>query len=125
MTITTREVSAQIYGGTAQEIEAVGKGIVKELSRASRVDRPNVWVSGSFWLSLLVIVVLLLLAITHFVPVWLFLAVVAAAILLIYVVGSLVLFHQGVLKKLDFMAITRAILHKIGPLNSWIDKKST
>jgi uncharacterized membrane protein len=113
-----------VYGENAKEVEAVAKALLKQVSAPRTPAQTNLWVSGSFWLGLLAVVVLLLLAIARFVAWWQFAAVVLATVVVMYVVGSLVLLHERTLSQENFMALTKLIFQKIALINSWIGRGS-
>jgi hypothetical protein len=77
----------------------------------------NPWISGSFYVSLLLTVTALVLGITRAIPLVAFPAVFAATLLLFVAVGLFVLIQEGKIRENSFVSLMTQILKLVPPFN--------
>lgn len=88
-------VTIRVEGANAAEVSKVMRDIMKDAAvRHEAVQLRSPWVSGSFYLTAVILVITLLLVVASVLPAWAVPLIIVGAVLLVAVVGALQLRHD-------------------------------
>jgi hypothetical protein len=103
-----------VSGSNANEVEAVTKSLVAQMAtKRLEVERPNPWVSGSFYLTSLVVLVAVFLFVARTIQSITFLVVIIGAFLAIAIVGAFQLRHDRSLSEKNFLSLMALTFKRI------------
>lgn len=96
----------EVTGKDASDVQAVARALADDMSkhRASAAIR-SPWVSGSFYLTAAVILVVLLLVVARSLSAWLLPAVILGGLIAVSVVGAFQLRHDRALSEKNFLRL--------------------
>ncbi|MDQ7807563.1 hypothetical protein Q5425_27830 [Amycolatopsis sp. A133] len=102
-----------VFGSHAEEVQAVTDHLSKALARReiSRLRSP--WFSGLFYLTAVVVITTLLLAVARILALWALPVVIIGAVLLISVVGALQLRADDRLSERNFVKLMGDVLRRL------------
>jgi hypothetical protein len=103
-----------VAGHVAAEVESVSRQIAADIAarqQAARLRSP--WFSGLFYLTVVVVVGVLVLAIARLVSVWALPVAIAGAVLLVSVVGALQMRQDGRLSERNFLRLMGDTLRRL------------
>jgi Flp pilus assembly protein TadB len=130
---TSGDTSIHVYGSDAAEVEKVTRGLMEDEARrrseAAQADRRaaaglrNPWISGSFYLLALVVVIVALLVVSEVATPWVLPVVVIGAVLAVTIVGGLQLRQDDRLGEKSFLELMRLTLARL-PLIARLGERS-
>lgn len=110
-----KRLSVTVTGSSADDVaqvsERLSRSIVSSRERAQLRSTP--WISGLFYVSALVVIVVLLLAVGKVLALWTIPIVILGAMLLLTVVGALQLRQDDKLKERGFLKLMKDVFRQI------------
>ncbi|WP_069159952.1 hypothetical protein [Nocardia altamirensis] len=111
-----RKVEVWVEGRSAEENAALYDTTFEATMRHARAVRRSPWVSGSFYLVVVVTVLAVLLVVTRVAPPWAIFPVLVGGVLLLAVVGGFQLRQDDRLSEKNFLALMALALGKLPAL---------
>ncbi len=102
-----------VYGSDSGEVQAVADHLSKVLAQRETPRLRSPWFSGLFYLTAVVVIVALLLAVGRILALWALPVVIIGAVLLISVVGALQLRADDRLSERNFVKLMGDVLRRL------------
>ena len=112
MTIATPSWRLDVSGDRAEEVKDVARTVAADMANRGAPGRTP-WLSGSFYLAAIVVLVALFLVVAQIASPWLFPLVVIAGILALSVVGALQLRQDSNLSETSFIKLMALALRQL------------
>ena len=111
--IRHRDWQVEVSGHDAREVEQVAQALVSSMSSKKDVHVQGPWLSGSFYLATMIVVVTVLLVAAKTVSSWILPIVIVGAILAVSVVGAFQLRQDARLTEKNFLALVLLVFKQI------------
>ncbi len=113
MVLRTKDWTLEVSGKNADEVESVAKGLASSLGKEPTLTARSPWISGSFYLAVLVTVVTLLLVAARLVSVWVLPLVVIGGLLAVSLIGALQMRQDRSLSEKSFLTLMEMTLKRL------------
>jgi Flp pilus assembly protein TadB len=111
-----KDGSIQALRGPPDDVIRVHQEVASAIAARDRERRRTPWASGSFYLVVLVVAVLVLLLVGRALPLWALPITAVAAVLIVVIVGALQLRQDERLSERNFLRLMAAVLARLPSL---------
>jgi hypothetical protein len=114
----------EVTGAAASEVQQVALALAKNAEEHAAARRAGPWVSGSFYLVALLLILGILAVIADQLPVWVLPCVILGGLLAVSVIGALQLRQDQRISEKTFLALMRLTMKQLPLIRSTTDPSS-